>query len=56
MVKRYDPISTMMYALGRAIEEEDDPVVKAQMEDLEERMTVKLRERSEAIVKEILSR
>lgn len=56
MVKKYDPISTMMYALGRAIEEEDDPEVRAQMEDLEEKMSVKLRERSEKAVKEILSR
>jgi len=56
MVKRYDPFSTMMYALGRAIESEDDPVVKAQMEDLEEKITLKLRERSTEAVKEILSR
>lgn len=39
----YDRLSTVLYAIGRAIDTEDDPVVKEQLEDLEEKMTRSVR-------------
>lgn len=35
----YDIKSTILYALGRAIETEEDFEVKLQLEDLEEKLT-----------------
>lgn len=44
-MKKYDTFSTLMYALGKAIEVEDDPEVKEQLEDLEENLEEKLKPR-----------
>lgn len=55
-MKKYDSFSTLMYALGVAIENEDDPEVKEQLEDLEERLPAKMRKIRELKVQEILSR
>lgn len=44
-MKKYSPIATTLYAIGRAIETESDPEVKEQLENLEERLTDQLRER-----------
>lgn len=55
-MKKYDRFSTLMYAIGRAIEIEDDPEVREQLEDLEEKMATSIRIVSERKVKEILSR
>ena len=42
-MKKYHIKSTILYAIGRAIETEDDPEVKEQLEDLEEKITVAYR-------------
>lgn len=42
-MKKYDPFSTTLYAIGRAIEVEDDPEVKEQLEDFEEKLTKRIR-------------
>ncbi len=55
-MKKYDSFSTILYAIGRAIETEDDAEVKEQLEDLEERLTVKMRKIRELKVREILNR
>lgn len=39
MNDQYDIKSTVLYALGVAIENEDDSTVKAQLEDLEQKVT-----------------
>ena len=39
-MNKYDPASTLIYAIGRAIETEDDDLVREQLEDLEDRLTV----------------
>lgn len=36
---KYDIKSTLLYALGMTINNEDDPKVKEEMEDLEEKIT-----------------
>lgn len=53
-MKRYSATSTTLYAIGRAIEVEDDPEVKLQLEDLEERLTIQFRVQRDKKVKEIL--
>ena len=55
-VKKYDRFSTLMYAIGRAIETEDDEEVREQLEDLEEKMGTSIRIVSERKVREILNR
>lgn len=55
-MKKYDNFSTLMYAIGRAIETEDDENVKEQLEDLEEKMGRSIRIVEERKVQEILSR
>lgn len=42
-MKKYHIKSTILYAIGRAIETEDDPEVREQLEDLEEKITVAYR-------------
>lgn len=42
-MKKYHIKSTVLYAIGRAIETEDDPEVKEQLENLEEKMTIAYR-------------
>ena len=42
-MKKYSATSTTLYAIGRAIETEDDPEVKEQLEHLEERLTDQIR-------------
>lgn len=42
-MKKYDRFSTLMYAIGRAIETEDDEEVREQLEDLEEKMGTSIR-------------
>lgn len=55
-MKKYSATSTTLYAIGRAIEVEDDPEVKEQLEHLEERLTDQIRIQRELKVAEILSR
>lgn len=55
-MKKYDRFSTLMYAIGRAIETEDDEEVREQLEDLEEKMGTSIRIVSERKVREILNR
>lgn len=38
-MRKYDIKSTLLYALGRAIETEDDFEVQLQLEDLEDKLT-----------------
>jgi microsomal dipeptidase-like Zn-dependent dipeptidase len=40
-MKSYDTKSTILYALGIAIQNEDDKTVKDQLEDLEDKFTTK---------------
>ena len=42
-MKKYHIKSAVLYAIGRAIETEDDDEVRLQLEDLEEKMTVAYR-------------
>lgn len=42
-MKKYNIKSAVLYAIGRAIETEDDDEVRLQLEDLEEKMTVAYR-------------
>lgn len=52
-MKKYSPTSTTLYAIGRAIEVEDDPEVKEQLEHLEERLTTQIRIQRDKKLKEI---
>lgn len=53
---QYDPLSTVLYTVGVAIEHEDDPKVRLQLEDFEYKLTKKIREIRESKVLEILER
>ena len=53
-MKKYHIKSTILYAIGRAIETEDDPEVREQLEHLEERLTDQIRIQRDKKLLEIL--
>lgn len=53
---KYDPFSTIMYALGVAIEHEEDFKVRKQLEHLEEKLPTKIREIRKRNISEIFER
>lgn len=53
-MKKYSATSTTLYAIGRAIETEDDPEVKEQLEHLEERLTDQIRIQRDKKILEML--
>ena len=53
-MKKYHIKSTVLYAIGRAIETEDDPEVREQLEDLEEKITVAYRKVEDKKIMQIL--
>lgn len=51
----YDIRSTLIYAVGKAIETEEDILVREQLEDLEDKMAIVMRRMDENKVKEMFN-